>query len=87
MLRCMPRTTIDLDDHLLRALKQRAAREGRTLAALVNELLQAASASRPGKPYRFRMAVHKGGPHDGLLPGVDLDDRDRLYDAMDEPKS
>ena len=79
----MTRTTIALDEPLLRDLKQRAAREGRTLAALVNELLHAAIESRAGKTFRFRLAIHKGGPSDGPLPGVDLTDRDRLYDLME----
>jgi plasmid stability protein len=79
----MPRTTLALDDRLFRDLKQRAAREGRTLGDLVNELLVQATSVRPSKSYRFRFAVHEGGPNDGLQPGVDLEDRDRLHDLME----
>ena len=40
------RTTIDLDDGVLRELKKRRSREGRTLGAIASELL--ASALREG---------------------------------------
>ena len=38
----MPRTTIDLDDAVLRELEQRREREGRPLGVIVSELLERA---------------------------------------------
>ena len=74
------RTTIDIDDHLLRELKAWAAREGTTLARLVNRLLK--QSQRPGSRSRrpFKLTTFRG---DGLQPGVDLEDRDALYGVMD----
>lgn len=83
MLCCM-RTTIRLDDRLLRELKQHAARHGRTLTAVVEEALRqflARSEQRtPRKP--FKVLTFKGQPT-GLRPGVDLDDTAALIDIME----
>ena len=76
----MKRTTLALDEDLLRDLKARAAREGRTLQALANELLrQAVSRPEDTRPYRLEMAGWTARPQ----PGVDLLDRDKLFDLMD----
>jgi len=80
----MRRTTVSLDDDLLRELKARAAREGIPLGRLVNDLLQRAQST----PRRTRRKVSwLTFPGDGVRPGVDLDDRRSLYDRMDEPPS
>ncbi len=74
------RTTIALDDDLLRRLKHEAAEQGRTLAAVVNDLLRRALAPPPrGKPYRFDWKTERGR----LQPGVRLDDRESLFDVME----
>lgn len=80
MLICM-RTTLDLDDTLLDAARKRAAARGKTLTAVVEEALAALLAARPpaAKRYRLRWKTHKGR----LLPGVNLADRDSLYDTME----
>jgi plasmid stability protein len=62
---------------LLCDLKARAARDGRTLQALVNELLrQGMSRPEVTRPYRLEMTGWKAR----LQPGVDLLDRDKLFD-------
>ncbi len=83
MLICM-RTTLDLDDALLHAARKRAAERGKTLTAVVEEALAALLASRPpaARKYRLRWKTHKGR----LLPGVNLADRDSLYDIMEGRK-
>jgi hypothetical protein len=81
MLSCMKRTTLALDDALFRALKARAAREGIPLGQLVNDLLHQAQSLPPARRKKPRWITFKG---DGLLPGVDLDDRRALYDRMDD---
>ncbi len=74
------RTTIDIDDLLLRELKAWAAREGTTLARLVDRLLRQARQSSPKPKRKLRLTTFGG---DGLQPGVDLEDRDALFDLMD----
>jgi len=74
------RTTLDIDDGLLRELKKEAASQGRTLQAVVNEYLKRASAAAPAGP-RYRLEL-KGWRAD-LRPGADLFDRDKLFDLMD----
>ena len=75
----MGRTTVNIDDPLLRRLKSTAAQRGITLAALVNELLRQALAdrSRPSE-YEFKF----GGWESTLQPGVDICDRDKLFDLL-----
>lgn len=75
----MARTTLDIDDRLLRDMKAKAAAEGRTLQAVVNEYLKRAAAAPTGPPYRLRLE----GWRADARPGVDLFDRDKLFDLMD----
>lgn len=75
----MPRTTVNLDEDLLRRLKERAAREGRTLQAVTNDLLRRGLAGGGRPDYRLELRTWKGE----LRPGVDLFDRDSLFDAME----
>ena len=75
----MSRTTLDIDDRLLRELKAQAAREGRTLQSVVNERLKRPSA--PSRHAPFRLVV-KGWTAD-CRAGVNLFDRDALFDLMD----
>lgn len=75
------RTTVRLDDALLREAKKAAASSGRTLAAVIEDALRA-HLSRRGRVQRapFKMRTFDGG---GLLPGVDLDDSSALLDLME----
>jgi hypothetical protein len=75
------RTTVDIDDNLLAAARKRAAERGMTLTAVIENALAAALAPRPAGERRFELTwkTHRGR----LLPGVDIADRDSLFDAMD----
>jgi hypothetical protein len=75
----MKRTTLAIDERLLRLLKQQAAQEGRTLQAVVNDLLRKAllQPSRPG--YRLTLRGWRAQEQ----PGVDLLERDKLFDLME----
>jgi hypothetical protein len=85
MLRCV-RTTIRLDDHLLREAKRHAARTGRTLTAVIEDALRDLLArSRQGSP-RERVQLPTF-PGQGVRPGVDLDDSAALLDLMDRDPS
>ena len=69
-----------LDEDLLRDLKARAAREGRTLQSLTNDLLrQALDRIEEPTGYRLRWKTWRGE----LRPGVDISDRDSLYEIME----
>lgn len=74
----MARTTLKLDEDLLRGLKEKAAREGRTLQSLANDLLRQGLAPRVSD-YRLKLLTWKGEPQ----PGVDLFDRDALFELME----
>ena len=66
------RTTIRLPEDLLRRAKRKAAAEGRTLTALIEDGLRAVvgERSKPAKRRRVGLPVSKATG--GLLPGVDL---------------
>jgi hypothetical protein len=69
-----------IDDPLLRQLKRKAAEEGRTLQEVANEALRRGLAQRSGPSgYRLRLQGWKGVEQ----PGVDILDRDKLFDLMD----
>jgi plasmid stability protein len=77
------RTTVRLDDRLLRQLKERAASSGRTLTAVIDEALRqfVARSEIPKRQSPFRVSTFKGR----LRPGVDLDDSAALLDLMEDP--
>lgn len=77
------RTTVRLDDDLLREAKVRAAEQGITLTQLIDESLRERLASRPRQMSvePFRLPTYGEG---GTRPGVDLDDNRALRDLMDE---
>ncbi len=72
------RTTLAIDDDILRMLKRRALDEGRTVQDVTNDLLRAALSARPSRSYKLELAGWKAE----LRPGVDLTDRDKLLDLM-----
>jgi hypothetical protein len=80
MLVCM-RTTLNLDDRLVREVKTRAVNEGRTFTSLVEEALQKLITEHDApKEERIELPTWAGG---GLLPGVDLDDHEALKALVD----
>jgi hypothetical protein len=78
------RTTIRLDERLLREAKLQAARRGTTLTALIEDALRESlarqHAARRHEPVQLPVFGGKG-----LHPGVDLDDSAALLDLMDAP--
>ena len=74
------KTTLNLDDELLREAKRRAAEEGITLTRLFEDALRTALTDEPpAEPYRFEIPIADGGGP----PRVDVADRDALYDLME----
>jgi hypothetical protein len=76
--RIMPRTTIDLDPHVLRELKRRK-RPGQSLGQLASELLSGALADevRPA-PSHFHWRSAR------MEARVDLEDKEAVRRAVDE---
>jgi hypothetical protein len=76
------RTTLTIDDHLARALKERAHRSGKSFKQIVNETLRAglgAAAGRLSKPYKIKAAALGG-----VMPGINLDKALALADAIED---
>jgi len=76
------RTTLDLDDELIRAVKRRAAETRRTLKAVVESALKELLRRESEAPHRRELTwtVVEGGER----PGVDLTDRNALFARMEE---
>jgi hypothetical protein len=73
------RTTLTIDDDLLRQLKENAASQGKTLGAVVSDLLRhALDRQSQQQPYKLELE----GWEARQLPGVDILDRDKLFDLM-----
>jgi plasmid stability protein len=80
------RTTIRLEDHLLREAKARAARAGRSLNDFIEEAVRAALQNEAvNQPEPPPLPLFRGGR--GLRAGVDLDSNAALLDLMDDDVS
>jgi len=76
------KTTLNLDDELLRRAKQLAAERRTTLTAVVEDALRARLHAAPSRE-RFRLAFPVVAGH--RPPPVDPADRDALEDRMAGP--
>lgn len=80
------RTTVAIEECVLREAKKLAERSHRSLGAVVNDALIMALAhdrkQPPKQQGRVTLPVSGGG---GLRPGVDLEDKDALYELLDMP--
>ena len=76
------RTTLDIDDALLRAARIRAAEQSRTLTAVVEDALrrELSPGASVGPPFRLHLLTKRGR----TVPGVDLSDRNALYERMEK---
>lgn len=73
----MTRTTLDLDDGVLRELKARRARENKPLGVIASELLARALDQEPAPVDELIWVSQPMGAK------VDLEDRDALWAALD----
>lgn len=79
MLLCM-RTTLDINDELMRLAKRRAVEEGESLKSVVEGALRVhLSAPAERSKYKLQWGTERGT----LQAGVDLNDRDSLFDRME----
>lgn len=75
------KTTLNIDDGLLRLAKRRAADRGTTLTSVVEEALRSLLTRRPpAKAERFKWVVVK----DTSLPAVDIANRRDLEDFLED---
>jgi plasmid stability protein len=77
--RIMARTTLDLDSAVLRELRRRGAREGKSMGQVASELLARAVAHRadaPAPPFKWVSA-------DLGHPLIDLEDPEAMRRALD----
>ena len=73
------KTTLDLSDELYRQVKKRAADDGSSIKSIVQNALRLYLGGKARSEYRFTWHPDRGT----LLPGIDLDDRDSLFNAME----
>ena len=76
------RTTVRLDESLMKEVKKAAADSGRTLTGVIEDALrESLSRRRSAKDRRrVRLPTFRGR---GLLPGAELDNTSALLDRMD----
>jgi Arc/MetJ family transcription regulator len=75
------RTTVEINDELFRSAKAAAAKQNKSLREIVDEALRRYLKGPETKKFRLKLTPHNAVGH--LMPGVDLEDRDSLYDIMD----
>ena len=75
------KTTLNFDDRLIRAAKARVAQDGESLTRLIEQALRdyLQAPSNATGSYRARLLIKWGRP----VAGVNMDDRDMLYEQMD----
>jgi hypothetical protein len=73
------KTTLEIPDTLMRALKARAAREGRTMSELVEAALRTLLEQKPAPTKLPPLPTFHSG---GLL--INIDSRAEWYDQIDE---
>ena len=79
------RTTIRLDDSLLREAKAMAARAGTSLNDFIEDAVRVAVRATSARPSPdIDLPVFRGGR--GLLPGVSLESGAALLDLMDDDR-
>jgi hypothetical protein len=73
------KTTLEIDEQVMRALKAKAARDGTTMSELVEQALRAMLDDRPAR----RTALPPLPVWDGGGLRVDVEDRERMYELFD----
>ena len=74
------RTTLEISDAIYRHLKRKAAHEGATVRQMVENAVRAyLGKPKARKGYQLQWRSERGR----ILPGVRLDNRNKLFDIMD----
>jgi len=77
------RTTINLDDDLLRKAKRLAATSQRTLTSVLEDALREVLSRTDTTRHEGHVKLPVSDREPGVLPGVDLDSSAALLDLMD----
>lgn len=80
------RTTVRLDEGLLREAKAEAARRGETVTALIEKGLRLMLAGSRRHVRQARVKLPVSAATGGTRPGVDLDDSDGVLDLLDRSR-
>ncbi len=76
------RTTLNIDEHLLAEAKVIAARQHRTIGSVVEEalrrMLEEPADIEPRAPFALPKFQYEGG----LMPGVDLYDKEQMAELL-----
>lgn len=75
----MARTTADIDDGVLKELKLKAKREGKSLGTVISEIAAAALKSPPERPDRTPRWISRP-----MHARIDLADKEALNAVLDE---
>ena len=76
------KTSLNLNDRVVRQAKERAAREGITLSRFVEDAVRTRLADSGLERQAFRLRLETVTGH--KRPSVDISDRDALYELMDQ---
>jgi hypothetical protein len=76
----MHRTTINLDEAVYHGVLPLASSRGKSLARTIEDLLRRSLNPKPAQA--TEIPLHSGN---GPVAGIDIADRDRLYDLMSAP--
>ena len=76
------RTTLDINNDVLRFAKKRAAHDGKTLTSVVEQALRQYLAPPRRSAGEFKLEI-KSKPA-CPVPGIDWGNRDDLFDRMDD---
>jgi len=77
------RTTVRLDEGLLREAKAEASRRGETVTALIERGLRLGRAGGRARGRRVRITLPVSQATGGTHPGVDLNDSSAVMDRLD----
>lgn len=77
----MPRTTVNIDESVLRELRRRQRREGKSLGELMSELLAAAMDDASA---RDQQTERLGWTTAAMHARVDLEDKEALHRALED---
>jgi hypothetical protein len=74
------RTTLDIDDRVIKQAKRRALERGETLTRFIEGAIRSRLAEATTLPaFRLTLLTKKGEAR----PGIDWDDRDSIYEHME----
>ena len=72
------KTTLNISDAVMKKLKEKAARTGKTMSELVESALRESLARSESTSVKIPLPTFRGGK-----PKVDISNRDMLYDTME----